>query len=149
MGGKQRIMPTHFVSAFPLLTRYNIFLGITPFMLNSVQHGQAGHRNIVFDIPMRLLGFPQAPDRAQSARSNTPDGVAFSLPLVARFRTSEREYQCPVKIPFHTVWGSRKSKGPSGVYCRPGLSNHSRCKSPPVQIPRDVFQMREPLLWQG
>ncbi len=34
--------------------------------------------NILLDISIRLLGFPQAPDRAQSARSNTPDGVAFS-----------------------------------------------------------------------
>ena len=44
---------------------------------------QAGHRNIPLGFPMRLLGFPQAPDRTQSVRSNTPDGVAFLLPAVA------------------------------------------------------------------
>ena len=39
--------------------------------------GQAGHRNIVFDIPMQLLGFPQTPDRTQSVRSNTPAAWLF------------------------------------------------------------------------
>ena len=121
------------LSAFPLLTRYNIFLGITYVVPNSVQSLQAGHRNILLDIPIRLLGFPQAPDRAQSARSNTPCGVAFPLLLVARSRTSAREYQCPFRIPFHTVWDNRKSKGPSGVDWPPGLADYSQCRSPQGQ----------------
>ena len=64
-------------------------------------------------------------------RSNTPDGVAFSLPLVARSRTSAREYIYPVKTPVHTVWGRRKLRCPSGVYRRLGLAGHSQYKNLP------------------
>ena len=53
--------------------------------------GQAGHRDIVFDIPMRLLGFPQTPDCPLRVPSNTPDGVALPLPSVAPSRTSAQE----------------------------------------------------------
>ena len=38
-----------------------------------------------------LLGFLQAPDWPLCGQSNTPDGVAFPLPLVARSCTSAQE----------------------------------------------------------
>ena len=47
--------------------------------------------DIVSDIQGRLLGIPQAPDRALCVRSNTPDGVALPLPSVARSCTSAQE----------------------------------------------------------
>ena len=157
-----------FCATFIFQTRSNLFRNLLPFLLgistvsdissdkakvpiteNSDNTGQAMTSNILLDIAGRLLGFPQAPDRTLCVRSNTPYGVAFSLPLVARSRTSAREYQCPVRIPFRTVWGSRKPKGSSGVYRHPGLADHSQCRSPPSQNRRDVLQIREPLLWQG
>lgn len=72
------------------------------------------YRDILLDIPIRWLGVsaaasvsaakcrrhlavaagdprPQAPDRALPRLSNTPDGVALPLPLVAHSRTSARE----------------------------------------------------------
>lgn len=46
-------------------------------------------QNILLAIPKRWLGFPQAPRPGRfRARSNTPFGVAFRLPLVACSRTS-------------------------------------------------------------
>ncbi len=42
------------LSDFPLLTRYNIFLGITGFIPNSVQNGQAGHDGPI----MRKMNVP-------------------------------------------------------------------------------------------
>lgn len=39
----------------------------------------------------RWLGAPQAPDWPLCVQSNTPDGVAFPLPLVAPSRTSAQE----------------------------------------------------------
>lgn len=47
--------------------------------------------DILLDFAARLLGFPQAPDWPLRVQSNTPDGVAFPLPLVASSRTSARD----------------------------------------------------------
>ena len=64
---------------------------IACFVPNSGQRLQAMSRDIVFDIAARLLGFPQAPDRAHLRPVEHACGVAFSLPLVAGSRTSARE----------------------------------------------------------
>ena len=55
------------------------------------QRRQAMSLDIVFDIEARLLGSPQAPDRALSRPAEHACGVAFSLPLVAHSRTYARE----------------------------------------------------------
>ena len=66
---------------------------------------QAMTKNILLVILGRLLGVPQAPDRPLCVRSNTPDGVAFSLPVVAGSCTSAQE----VGSVFHALRAAPKA----------------------------------------
>ena len=52
---------------------------------------QAGHRNIVFDIPMQLVGVPPSPGPDALRPVEHACGVAFPLPSVAHFCTSAQE----------------------------------------------------------
>ena len=61
--------------------------------------------DILLDIAGRLLGFPQAPDYPLCVQSNTPDGVALSLPAVAGSCTSAQEVQSV----FHAVRAAPKA----------------------------------------
>ena len=63
--------------------------------------------NILLDILTRLLGFPQAPDRPLCVQSNTPYGVAFSLPSVALSRTFAQEFGVQPCILNKVHWNSR------------------------------------------
>ena len=52
---------------------------------------QAGHRNIVFDIPMQLVGVPPSPGPDALRPVEHAFGVAFPLPSVAHSCTSAQE----------------------------------------------------------
>ena len=55
--------------------------------------GQVGHRNIVFDIPMQLVGVPQNPGPDAERPVKHACGVAFPLPSGAYSCTSAQELQ--------------------------------------------------------
>ena len=66
---------------------------------------QTGQRNIVFDIPMQLVGVPQAPDRPLCVQPNAPAGYVTPhlwLPLLCLFFAGdllEKEYGQTNQLP--------------------------------------------------
>ena len=104
--------------------------------------GQAVHRDILLDFPMRLLGSPQTLDCPLRVPSNTPDSVAFLsadsnsaqgnmgrrrrfYDEIARVTMSQNSFACTLPCPKTKPLAVHLASSPPGRWKR--ISLHSSC----------------------